>query len=170
MPKRLAMEEPSFIQRLMTFFGFGAAPAPPPAPPPPSEAESIGKSSFDFEDSRIPQSARTRIVAIMSLLSGLEPQARERRLIPELTELQRIHNAYLPRLLQSYVDIPREHRGEVFRETGRSAVYLLNERLDKMIARLHEISGSLARGNLDAFDENMRFIDLRFGSSDSPFD
>ena len=71
-------------------------------------------------------------------------------------------------MLRSYADIPPEHRAEIFRETGRSASFLLNERLDKIVDRLEEMSRQLARGNLDAFSENIRFVDTKYGLV--PFD
>jgi hypothetical protein len=57
----------------------------------------------------------------------------------------------------------------VFRETGRSASFLLNERLDKILARLREMSRQLARGNVDDFTQNIRFVDMNYGQT-SPFD
>lgn len=128
------------------------------------------QAEFDLDDERIPQSSRARVDRIRGLLADLESRARESGLSIELAELERIRTTHLPKLLQSYIDIPPEHRSEVFRETGRSASYLLNERLDKMTARMGEISAMLARGHLNAFAENMRFFDLRYGSPDSPFD
>ena len=128
----------------------------------------IEEPEWDTFDERIPKAARERVVLIRSLVTGLEARAAERNLLAELTELERLRTTHLPRLLRSYVDIPPEHRAEVFRETGRSASFLLNERLDKMIIRLREISTMLARGQINSFRENMQFIDLRYGSS--PFD
>jgi hypothetical protein len=165
------MARPGFLQRLLAALGFGPGPpAPPPAAPPPAAVRQPAAPTIDLQDERIPESSRDRVALIMSLVGDLEERATRRGLATERKELERIGSVHLPRLLQSYVDIPPEHRAEVFRETGRSASFLLNERLDKMKERLDDISKMLARGNLNAFAENMRFIDLRYGSSSSPFD
>ena len=120
------------------------------------------------DEQRLPVSSLDRVLAIRAMIVELEKRARDRQLIEEVLELERLGSTHLPRLVQSYVDIPPEHRSEIFRETGRSASFLLNERLDKILARLHEMSRQLARGNLDAFSENIRFVDMRYGTS--PFD
>jgi hypothetical protein len=141
-------------------FGNGAsqpsAPREQPAP------------QFNFDDPRIPNVARERVAAIRGIVAELEQRAISQASAQELAELRQISELYLPKLLQSYIDIPPDHRAEIFRQTGRSASYALGDRLDKMIARLREISAMLAQDNLDAFRENIRFIDMRFGKS--PFD
>ena len=164
------MADTSLWQRLLRFLGLDGRPPPPALPPAPRPPEPGTEPGFNFDDERIPDASRQRVARIRVLIDDLEKRATDRDLISEVAELRRIRTAHLPKLLQSYIDIPPEHRAEVFRETGRSASFLLNERLDKMKDRLDDISKMLARGNLNAFVENMRFIDLRYGSSDSPFD
>ena len=165
------MAETSLWQRLLRFLGLdGRPPAPPALPPAARPPEARPEPGFNFDDERIPEASRQRVARIRVLIDDLEKRALDRDLVSEVAELRRIRAAHLPKLLQSYIDIPPEHRAEVFRETGRSASFLLNERLDKMKERLDDISRMLARGNLNAFAENMRFIDLRYGSAESPFD
>lgn len=166
------MAERSFMDRLRAFFGFpvraesedarGADALPPPAAPPPSADQSYG--------GRLPESSQGMVREINALLTELERRAHGKSLFEETIELQRLKTTHLPSLLQSYVEIPPEHRAEVFRETGRSASYLLNERLGKILERLHDLSRQLARGNLNAFTENIRFIDMRYDAMSSPFD
>jgi hypothetical protein len=164
------MAEPGILQRLLAALGFGPKPPPPPPEPQPQAPAPPARPSVDLDDERIPDSSRDRVALIVGLVSDLEERAAKRGLASERKELERISSVHLPRLLQSYFDIPPEHRAEVFRETGRSASFLLNERLDKMTSRLREISKMLARDNLDAFSTNMQFIDRHYDSSDSPFD
>jgi hypothetical protein len=164
------MAEPGILQRLLAALGFRPEPPPPPREPEPRPARRPAVARIDLQDERIPESSRDRVALIMSLVADLEERAAQRGLGNERIELERIGTVHLPRLLQSYVDIPPEHRAEVFRETGRSASFLLNERLDKMTSRLREISKMLARDNLDAFSTNMQFIDRHYGDAESPFD
>ncbi len=142
-------------------FGRGAESAAPPleAKPPPA---------FDFSDPRIPDVARTQVATIRTLISDLEARAVEKASAQELAELRQIADVYLPKLLRSYIDIPAEARAEIYRQTGRSASYALKDRLGTIEERLREIGRLLAQEDLNAFHQNMRFIDQRFGKS--PFD
>jgi hypothetical protein len=157
------MAEMSLWKRIARALGFGGPPAEPEAP-----SSAPAEAAFDFDDPRIPDASKDRVLLIKGLVADLEQRAVECGVTSELLELRRMRTVHLPKLLESYIQIPPEYRAEVFRETGRSASFLLNERLDKMAARLREISTMLARGQLNAFAENMRFIDMRYGST--PFD
>ena len=161
------MKRESLWSRLLDALGFDAPEAAPPTPVPAPAPEPPSIAWHRYDD-RIPAASLERVEQIRALVLDLESRAADQNLLTELAELDRLRTTHLPKLLQSYVDIPPEHRAEVFRETGRSASFLLNERLDKMIARLGEISAMLARGQINAFRENMHFIDARYGSS--PFD
>lgn len=164
------MANDGFFQRLLLALGLSGEPAAPPPPAEPQPESGPARLNFDLNDERIPDSCRDRAILIVNQVADLEQRATKRGLTAELTELDRIRAVHLPRLLQSYVDIPPEHRAEVFRETGRSASFLLNERLEKMAARLREISKMLARDNVNDFSTNIGFIDRQYGSLDSPFD
>jgi hypothetical protein len=160
------MAKPTFWERLKAFF-FRRAPAEQAALPPAAPA---APAADDIScDDRLPDSSLARVQEIRKMLGELDQRARERSLFDEKLELERLRSKHLPGLLRSYADIPPEHRAEIFRETGRSASFLLNERLDKISDRLEEMSRQLARGNLDAFSENIRFVDTKYGES-SPFD
>lgn len=177
------MSEPSFLQMLKSLFVAAEPPPaasdsrPAPAPEPALTLTPIADRSVPplaaaapLDLSRVPAAVRDRVATIQRLIGELEGRAADRGLAGgELAELRQIGALYLPRLLQSYAEIPAQHRAEIFRDTGRSASFLLGERLDKIIDRLNEISRDFARGHLDAFSDNMRFIDLRYGGG-SPFD
>jgi hypothetical protein len=160
------MAKPTFWERLKAFF-FRQAPEEQAALPPPASAAPAADDTSC--DDRLPDSSLARVQEIRKMLGELDQRARERSLFDEKLELERLRGKHLPALLRSYADIPPEHRAEIFRETGRSASFLLNERLDKISDRLEEMSRQLARGNLDAFSENIRFVDTKYGAS-SPFD
>lgn len=115
-------------------------------------------------DHRLPQSALDRALSIRALSSELEARCRSAGLVGEMADLERLRTSHLPRLLHSYVAIPPEERSEVFRETGRSASFQLNERLDRILERLHQMSRQLARGNVDEFTQNILFVDMRYGA------
>jgi hypothetical protein len=135
----------------------------PPAPAPTPAAV----TAFDYTDKRIPDASRTPIAKVLALITDIETAAvDEESWSPHLIEIRQLSQVHLPALIKSYIDIPAAHRAEIFRKTGRSASFLLNEGLEKMADRLRTMSLSLAQGNIDAFTSEMRFIDMRYGASD----
>jgi hypothetical protein len=142
-------------------------PAPTPAPVAVSEPDAV---PFDFADTRIPDAARDRLTTIAALLDDLmEAAAQSPAAAAGLAEATRIRDVYLPELMHSYFAIPAKHRAEIFRETGRSASFLLGERLDKLIARLRETSRLIAQSPLDDFNQKLGFLDSRFDDPDDYF-
>jgi hypothetical protein len=140
-----------------------------PADPAPAQEAPSPRAPIPFpvsiDEARIPTAAREKVAQIKALLTDLEGRCAGGAGAGEFDELRRISTVHLPRLIQSYVEIPPEYRAEVFRETGRSASYILAEQLDKLLGRLREISRMLAQGDVDAFNQNVRFIDMQYGSS-----
>ena len=121
---------------------------------------------FDYADTRIPDASRNHITKVLALIAEIEAGAAgEASWSPLLIEIRQLSEVHLPTLIKSYIDIPAAHRAEIFRKTGRSASFLLNEGLEKMNDRLRAMSLSLAQGNIDAFTSNMRFIDMRYGEN-----
>ena len=152
--------------------------SPPPAP----KAEDVPDDIWASPETRAREEAQTaawreklptssweRVVLIRDQICELERATAARKMQVELDELGRIRSTHLPTLLKSYIEIPPDHRAEVFRETGRSASFLLNESLDKLLARLREIASQLAKGNITSFAENIRFVDLYYDQSKDPF-
>ncbi|MEP9403514.1 hypothetical protein [Sphingomonas sp. VNH70] len=143
------------------------SPAPSTPAPDPAQIE------LDWEDDRIPSQAKDRIRRILACLHEVESEM-ERHAIPLFNRPQIGHmrDQHLPKLVLSYINIPPAHRGEIFRKTGKSASFILNEGLDKMQGSIDEIMRNLAQHDLDTFGTNIRFIEQRYserGRSD-PFE
>lgn len=154
---------PAFpLSRLLAWFHRPNAGLPEDAPFPPRPRTSL---SINVDETKIPTAAREKVAQIKSLLADLESRCAGGGTVCEFDELRRISTIHLPRLVQSYVEIPPDYRAEVFRETGRSASYILVDQLEKLLGRLREISRMLAQGDVDAFNQNVRFIDMQYGSS-----
>lgn len=137
-----------------------AAPAPA-APPVPR---------VDFDDQRLPEKARKEASSIADMISRLMAQADQSafdRIV--LGELVQLRDEHLPKLLRSYIDVPAEHRKEIFKKTGRSASFVLEEALGKMRARVEALSRDLAQSELDAFANNADFVSRRYGKVEDPF-
>ncbi|NYD91144.1 hypothetical protein [Sphingomonas melonis] len=104
---------------------------------------------------------------LVSLIADIEARARDNSLlVSALAEVRQMRDTHLPRLIASYAEIPPSHRAEIFRTTGRSASYNLNEALDRMVARAETLSRSMAQDDIDSFADNLRFIEQRYGDND----
>lgn len=135
-----------------------AAPAPPPVP------------RVDLDDERLPANARAAARGIAETIDRLVRQADSSafdRIV--LGELVQLRDEHLPKLLRSYIDVPAEHRKEIFKKTGRSASFVLDEALAKMRARVDALSRDLAQSELDAFANNAEFVTRRYGKIEDPF-
>lgn len=142
---------------------FGSRPAPTPVVP---EA-GAPISRLSTEDPRLPDASRPIVARMLALIADIEARTQDDSLlVSALAEVRQMRDSHLPRLVSSYAEIPPEHRAEIFRKTGRSASYNLNQGLEKMVARLETLSRSLAQEDLDSFADNLRFIDHRYGSDD----
>lgn len=164
------MTRPTFLELLKNFLlGTSGSTAEEPAGTshslPPASPSPLPTPPADTSGPAVPASARKRVATINRMLEDLQQRAAAKGgLGQERIELEQIQTLHVPRLLKSYVEIPPQHRAEIFRTTGRSASFMLTERLDRIIERLTEISRLLAQGDLDAFASNIRFIDTRYGS------
>jgi hypothetical protein len=142
----------------------GAGPAPSAPPPPPALPHGV-----DYTDERVPAPARKKIDVILAALVEVGTMMdREQVQAVSRTEIELMRDEHLPKLVKSYIDIPPAHRTEIFRKTGKSASFILEESLDTMKARIDEIARNLAQHDLDAFSSNAAFISRRYSDGD-PF-
>ncbi|MBB4085732.1 hypothetical protein [Sphingomonas carotinifaciens] len=163
---------------LMKFFSdlFGTAqPAPSslPSSPSPAHRPSVpltpdrAPAGFSADDPRLPDAARPKVAELLDLATQIERRAKDDPLlVSALTEVRQMRDTHLPQLVSSYADIPPAHRAEIFRQTGRSASYVLTEGLEKMLDRLRALCRTMAQDNLDNFADNLRFIETRYGNRD----
>ena len=153
-----------FLDSLAKLFGPPAperAASPPAAPTPVPVAPTPG---IPADDARLPDASRPKVARLLELIAELETRsARDPLLVSTLTEVRQMRDVHLVQLVTSYADIPPSHRAEIFRKTGKSASYVLNEGIDKMIARLETLSRDLAQEDIDSFADNLRFIETRYG-------
>ena len=137
------------------------AEAPVAAPPAPA---------LNLNDERLPKSARELAAAISErierLLNDTSHTPLEQAMLSELATMRDVH---LPKLLRSYIGIPPEHRKEIFKQTGRSASYLLEETLGQMGTKVEAISRDLAQNDINAFANNAEFVSRRYGRVEDPF-
>lgn len=152
---------------LMEFFRKLFAPPPPPPAPLPPAPEPV---RVDYNDTRVPDGAQARIARILASLDEVQEAAtREQATTINRFDLEQMRDLHLPKLVKSYIDIPAAHRAEIFRKTGKSASFILDESLDAMQGKLDDMLRSLAQHDLDAFTHNTQFIGQRYADKDNPF-
>ncbi len=161
------MAERGIVGLLSGLFGKKETPAPPAAPAPAAPP----RVEFDLDDPRIPDNSRALVVKIRELIDDIQKRAAQAEDFSQTgVEIRMMRDVHLPKMLISYVEIPEQHRAEIFRKTGRSASYMLHEGLSKMADRLTAMSVSMAQGNIDTFTSNLRFIESRYGEEFKPLD
>lgn len=133
-------------------------------------APAIPPVQVDYEDSRIPASAKDRIRRIQACLHEVEA-ALTREDMPGFSriDIDQMREQHLPKLVKSYIDIPEAHRSEIFRKTGKSASFILNDSLEQMQSKIDTILRNLAQKDIDAFTNNIKFVDERYADQ-NPFD
>jgi hypothetical protein len=145
-----------------------------PAPSPPLQASSTPPvplpASPLLSDPRIPPKCRAKAQQIVDAIARVQARAPSGPLGSDfINELDRIGRVDLPELLERYVNIPEEHRAEIFRRTQKSASFHLGESLEVIEARVAEVSRQLSQASLDGFTDATRFVDTRYGVRDDPF-
>ena len=159
----------SILQLLGRLFGgqevaptSGPASTPPAATPPPP--------AFNYDDERIPSSARAKAQNILKAIEAVE-SAMIREDVPSFSRVDttQMRDVHLPQLIQSYIDVPTFHRDEIFKRTGKSASFHLGASLDKLQERVDTMLRDLAEQDITAFTNNTRFIDERYSNDDNPF-
>jgi len=146
-----------------------AAPEPEVGPAPAASSPPAPAHGVDYDDERVPTPARKKIETILAALGEVgKMMDREQVQAVSRTEIELMRDEHLPKLVKSYIDIPAAHRAEIFRKTGKSASFILEESLDTMKARIDEIARNQAQHDLDAFSSNAAFISRRYSDGD-PF-
>jgi len=136
-----------------------------PAPAPPRAEPAVASVSAD--DPRLPNASRPLVARLLGLIADIEARTQaDALMVSALTEVRQMRDSHLPRLIESYAEIPPAHRAEIFRQTGRSASYNLNQGFERMIERVETLSRTLAQEDLDSFADNLKFIENRYGKDD----
>ena len=123
-----------------------------------------------LSDDGLPPKCREAAVALRAELRLLSARASARSVADAaVMEIASLLDVHLPDLLRRYLDVPAEHRAEIFRRTGRSASFHLSAAIDVMSRRAKEISLVLASGPIDDFATGTRFVETRYGHEHDPF-
>lgn len=139
------------------------------AAPSPEQVRRTEPVYTDPEMPGLPAAARDRVRTVNQYIADIRQRIGDNPLGTALViEMEQMRDMHLPKLLQSYVEIPESHRKEIFTKTGKSASFHLNASLDAMGKRLKEIDRDLAQEQIDTFSDNTRFINSTYGQGRDP--
>ena len=144
--------------------GREAIAAPPPAADLPNGTRVERFDSYLYRTRRaLPAPAQAEIDALTAVLPSLKATlARVETLDPDAQDARRLMSIHLPGLLDRYLRVPAEFRGELDGE-GKTVDGSLVESLEAGRTALRDISEKLARSDLAAFETQGRFIKSRYG-------
>ena len=143
-----------------------------PVAPPPAAELTVTRAALpvmtDPDMPNLPDVARPLVRTINEMIRTVDKRIGDDVLgQPLIIEVEQIRDRHLPKLLRSYVEIPPDHRREIYNKTGRSASVHLAESLRAIIERLEDISKDLSREHIDTFEDNARFIKRTYGRDGS---
>ena len=149
---------------LLFFGGVASTATAPKIPTDASNGEMVDKfDSYMFRARRgLPAPAQTEIDRIGNALPPLrESLARLGDTVPEAQDARRLLSIHLPGLIDRYLHVPAAYRGQADGE-GKTVDQRLTEALAAGREALTDISDSLARGDVAAFETQGRFIQSRY--------
>lgn len=117
---------------------------------------------------RIPDRCKLKVDQIQAEIAELLVRLAQQRMDFEHAEVCRIRDQHLPNLFLAYNAISPRHRSRIWLETGHSASFMLNDRLDAMLAHIRQITAATDSQKIADFHAELRFVDTRYSASD-PF-
>ena len=149
---------------LIFFVGVASTATAPKIPTDASNGEMVDKfDSYMFRARRgLPAPAQAEIDRIGQALPPLrESLARLGDTVPEAQDARRLLSIHLPGLIDRYLHVPAAYRTEADGE-GKTVDQRLTEALVAGREALGDISQSLARGDVAAFETQGRFIEAKY--------
>lgn len=146
-------------------------PPPPPTIDPRRGSDADGvRKKLDHEIStisgRIPpdilakvQSIRQIILEILPRAGVLPPGS------PELFVVERTATEYLPKALESYLNLPRAYAMQARIQDGKTPTQVLMDQVTLLESKMSEIADHVNRIDADRLLANGRFLEERFGRS-----
>lgn len=151
------------IAALLAFMPGGDSPKAPSADLPNGQMVQRFDSYLYRARGALPAPARAEIDAISQGLPSLKQSLdRVETLDPKAQDARRLMSIHLPGLIDRYMNVPSQFRGQADSE-GLTVDQRLVEGLSAARTALDEISQDLARSDLTAFETQGRFIKSRYG-------
>jgi hypothetical protein len=139
----------------------------------------LTSSSFDPNDVRqalgkllntihgkVPLEIEAKVQSINDTILGILPHYGEFPAgSPDLFVVGRTATDYLPRALQSYLNLPRVYATTHPVAGGKTSEQVLSDQLDLLGSKLNEVADAVHKKDSDALLANGRFLEEKFGKS-----
>lgn len=158
---------------VVALYGVGALVAPGPS------SYDLTSTSFDPNDVRqalsrqmnairgkVPPEIEAKVQSINDTILSLLPHYGEFPAgSPDLFVVGRTATDYLPRALQSYINLPRAYATTHPVAGGKTSQQVLSEQLDLLGSKMNEVADAVHKKDSDALLANGRFLEEKFGKS-----
>jgi hypothetical protein len=139
----------------------------------------LTSSSFDADDVRqalskqlntihgkVPAEIEAKVQSINDTILGILPHYGEFPAgSPDLFVVGRTATDYLPRALQSYLNLPRVYATTHPVDGGKTSEQVLSAQLDLLGSKLNNVADAVHKKDSDALLANGRFLEEKFGKS-----
>jgi hypothetical protein len=139
----------------------------------------LTSSSFDANDVRqalskqlntihgkVPAEIEAKVQSINDTILGILPHYGEFPAgSPDLFVVGRTATDYLPRALQSYLNLPRVYATTHPVAGGKTSEQVLSDQLDLLGSKLNDVADAVHKKDSDALLANGRFLEEKFGKS-----
>ena len=154
-------------------YGVGALVAPGPS------SYDLTSTSFDPNDVRqalsrqmnlihgkVPPEIEAKVQSINDTILGILPHYNEFPAgSPDLFVVGRTATDYLPRALQSYINLPRAYATAHPVAGGKTSQQVLSDQLDLLGSKMNDVADAVHKKDSDALLANGRFLEEKFGKS-----
>lgn len=148
----------SFFRRMLGLPVDPPQPLTPRTSPAGVSANASAPKKTNVNNPDLPQKVKDKLPALLRRIEEIHARADDDQAMSEMTQLERMRNDHLEKVLGAYLEIPKEHLNEIYVKTGKSASFHLNDAIDKMAGKLEEISRSLAANKINVFEDNTSFV------------
>ena len=154
-------------------YAIGAILAPGPS------SYDLTSTSFDPNDVRqalnrqlsairgkVPPEIQAKVQSINDTILGILPHYNEFPAgSPDLFVVGRTATDYLPRALQSYINLPRAYATTHPVEGSKTSQQVLSDQLDLLGSKMNDVADAVHKKDSDALLANGRFLEDKFGKS-----
>ena len=115
---------------------------------------------------KVPPEIEAKVTSINETILGILPHYAEFPAgSPDLFVVGRTATDYLPRALQSYLNLPRVYASTHPVAGGKTSEQVLSDQLDLLGSKLNDVADAVHKKDSDALLANGRFLEEKFGKS-----
>jgi hypothetical protein len=121
---------------------------------------------MSFIQGKVPPEIAAKVQSINDTILGILPHYGEFPAgSPDLFVVGRTATDYLPRALQSYINLPRAYATTHPVAGGKTSQQVLSDQLDLLGSKMNDVADAVHKKDSDALLANGRFLEEKFGKS-----